>query len=119
MFSYEELMNYCSNYRIEKGIVFDKNTNQQIKDEETILKIKSSILIYTESKELYQSDMKQFGKVWRSQEEYIRGTMEKFSVHNEESLFGVNKLIRAILNSNGHYVETCLEMILKTANFQL
>ena len=41
MLSYEEIMNYCSNYRIENGNIFDKNTNQQILDEETILKVKS------------------------------------------------------------------------------
>ena len=80
MLSYEEIMNYCSNYRIENGNIFDKNTNQQILDEETILKVKSSILLFKESKESYQSDMQQFGKVSKSQEDYIRKTMEKLYI---------------------------------------
>lgn len=105
MLSYEDIINYCSNYRIENGIVFDKNTNQQIDDEDIILRVKSSILLFKESKESYQSDMQQFGKVSKSQEDYIRKTMEKFSVHNEQSSFGINKLVNAILNSNGHYEE--------------
>ena len=72
MLSYEEIMNYCSNYRVENGNVFDKNTNQQIIDEDIILKVKSSILLFKESKKSYQSDMQQFGKVSKSQEDYIK-----------------------------------------------
>ena len=37
MLSYEEIMNYCSNYKIDNGIVIDKNTNQQVIDEEIVL----------------------------------------------------------------------------------
>ena len=84
MLSYEDIMNYCSNYKIENGFVFDKNTNQQIIDENIILKVKSSVLLFKESKKSYQSDIQQFGKVSKSQEEYIKKTMEKFSVHNEQ-----------------------------------
>lgn len=29
MLSYEEIMSFCSNYKIENGNVFDKTTNQQ------------------------------------------------------------------------------------------
>lgn len=91
MLSYEKIMNYCSNYRIKNGNVFDNNTNQQILDKDIILKVKSSILLFKEAKKSYQSDMQQFGKVSRSQEDYIRKTMEKFSVHNEQSSYGINK----------------------------
>lgn len=105
MLSYEEIMNYCSNYRIENGVVIDKKTNAKVLDEETILRVKSAVLIFRESKDSYQNDIKQFGKTNRSQENYIRKTMEKFSTNNEENNFGTNKLVRAILKSNGHYEE--------------
>ncbi len=119
MLSYEEIMNYCSNYRVENGNVFDKNTNQQILDEDIILKVKSSILLFKESKESYQSDIQQFGKVSKSQEDYIRKTMEKFSVHNEQSSFGINKLVNAILNSNGHYEEFMSGNDLQNSKFSI
>lgn len=119
MLSYEEIMNYCSNYRVENGNVFDKNTNHQILDEDIILKVKSSILLFKESKESYQSDMQQFGKVSKSQEDYIRKTMEKFSVHNEQSSFGINKLVNAILNSNGHYEEFMSGNDLQNSKFSI
>lgn len=119
MLSYEEIMNYCSNYRVENGNVFDKNTNQQIIDEDIILKVKSSILLFKESKESYQSDMQQFGKVSKSQEDYIKKTMKKFSVHNEQSSFGINKLVNAILNSNGHYEEFMSGNDLQNSKFSI
>ena len=105
MLSYEEIINYCSNYKIENGIVIDKKTNKKVVDEEIILKVKSSVLIFRESKDSYQSDIQQFGKTNKSQEDYIRKTMEKFGTNNEENTFGINKLVRAILESNGHYEE--------------
>ena len=119
MLSYEEIMNYCSNYRVENGNVFDKNTNQQIIDEDIILKVKSSILLFKESKKSYQSDMQQFGKVSKSQEDYIKKTMEKFSVHNEQSSFGINKLVNAKLNSNGHYEEFMSGNDLQNSKFSI
>ena len=119
MLSYEEIMNYCSNYRVENGNVFDKNTNQQIIDEDIILKVKSSILLFKESKESYQSDMQQFGKVSKSQEDYIKKTMEKFSVHNEQSSFSINKLVNAILNSNGNYEEFMSGNDLQNSKFSI
>ncbi len=119
MLSYEEIMNYCSKYRVENGNVFDKNTNQQIIDEDIILKVKSSILLFKESKESYQSDMQQFGKASKSQEDYIKKTMEKFSVHNEQSSFGINKLVNAILNSNGHYEEFMSGNDLQNSKFSI
>lgn len=105
MLSYEEIMDYCSNYKIDNGVVIDKRTNKQVIDEETILKVKSSILLFKEAKEAYQSDIKQFGKTTKTQEWYIKKNMEKFGVNNEENVFGVNKLINALLSSNGHYEE--------------
>lgn len=119
MLSYEDIMNYCSNYRVENGNVFDKNTNQQILDENVILKVKSSILLFKESKESYQSDVQQFGKTNKSQEYYIKKTMEKFSVHNEQSSFGINKLVNAILNSNGHYEEFMSGNDLQNSKFSI
>lgn len=119
MLSYEEIMNYCSNYKIDNGIVIDKNTNQQVIDEEIVLKVKTSILIFKESKDAYQSDIQQFGKTNKSQEDYIKKTMEKFGVNNESNSYGINKLVNAILNSNGHYEEMMSGNDLKNSKFSI
>ncbi|MBQ8193229.1 MAG: hypothetical protein IJZ46_04080 [Bacilli bacterium] len=117
MLSYEEIMNFCSNYMIQNGVVIDKNTNQQVLDEDTILKVRSSVLLFNEAKSAYQSDVKQFGNVNKNQEYYIKKTMEKFSVNNEENVYGVNKLVNAILNSNGHYEELVQDYELTNTKF--
>lgn len=119
MLSYEEIMNYCSNYKIDNGIVIDKNTNQQVINEEIVLRVKTSILIFKESKDAYQSDIQQFGKTNKSQEDYIKKTMEKFGVNNESNSYGINKLVNAILNSNGHYEEMMSGNDLKNSKFSI
>ena len=63
--------------------------------------------------------MQQFGKVSRSQEDYIIKTMEKFSVHNEQSSYGINKLVNAILNSDGHYEEFMSGNDLQNSKFSI
>ena len=45
--------------------------------------------------------------------------MEKFSVHNEQSSFGINKLVNAILNSNGHYEEFMSGNDLQNSKFSI
>lgn len=119
MLSYEEIMLYCSNYKIDNGIVIDKNTNQQVIDEETVLKVKTSILLFKESKNAYQSDIQQFGKTNKSQEDYIKKTMEKFGVNNEVNSYGINKLVNAILSSNGHYEEMMSGNDLQNSKFSI
>lgn len=119
MLSHEEIMNYCSNYKIEDGVVIDKHNNQQVLNEDIILKIKSSILLFKESKDAYQSDIQQFGKTNKSQEYYIKKTMEKFGVNNEANSYGINKLINAILSSNGHYEEMMSGNDLQNSKFSI
>src|SRR5574344_154941 len=103
MLSYEEVINYCSNYRINNGIVIEKLTNKQVIDEDIILKVKSSVLLYSEAKEAYQTALNQFGKTSWTREDYIKKSMEKFGANNEENSYGVNKLVNSILSSSGHY----------------
>ena len=57
-----EIKNYVDNYIVQNGNVYLKDDNQQILDEETILKVKSARLIYNQAREKYQSDAQQFGK---------------------------------------------------------
>lgn len=86
MFSYEEINNNCSNYNIENGKVIERSTGQIVLDEEIILRVKSSILIYKEAYNSYNADLQQFGRTSKSQQEYISKTMEKFSVNGEKIL---------------------------------
>ena len=100
-----DIKNYIDNYAIQNGNVYLKSNNQQVLDEETILKIKSARLIYNEAREKFQSDTQQFGKPNGDFQKYVSKMMEQLSVNGEVNTYGTNKLINALLSSNGHYEE--------------
>mgnify|MGYP005792979897 FL=1 len=100
-----DIKNYIDNYAIQNGNVYLKSNNQQVLDEETILKIKSARLIYNEAREKFQSDTQQFGKPNGDFQKYVSKMMEELSVNGEVNTYGTNKLINALLSSNGHYEE--------------
>lgn len=99
MLSYQEIIDYCSNYKMINGVVVDKRNNAQVNDENVILKVKSSILIYNEAKSNYMNRRRGDTK---TQEDYIKLSMEQLSANNEVNSYGYNQLIRKILDSNGH-----------------
>lgn len=51
-----DIKKYIDEYVIQNGNVYLKSNNQQVLDEDTILKVKSARLIYNEAREKYQSD---------------------------------------------------------------
>ena len=105
MLSREEIIEYCSTYKVVNDKIINIKTTQEVTDTNMILKIKSAILIYREAHLSYKEDLQQFGKVNRSKEQYIEKTMEKFGVNGEKNNYGINKLVNAILSSDGHYEE--------------
>jgi len=105
MFTIEEIKNYSENYYIQNGVVFSKSDRKQIVNEDIILKVKSARLIYNEARDKYQSDTQQFGKPNGDFQRYVTKTMEQLSVNGEVNNYGTNKLLNAILSSNGHIVE--------------
>lgn len=119
MMSNEEIIEYCNNYKVINGKVINKNTNQEVTEINTILKVKSAILIYKEAHDSYKSDIQQFGKTNRSQRDYISKTMEKFGVNGEKNSYGTNKLVNAILSSSGHYEEMMSGANLNESKFSI
>lgn len=103
MLTYEEIINYTSNYKVENGIVIDKINNQQIKDESIILKVKSSILIYLNANNIHKDDIHLNGRETKTKEQCILKSMEQYSVNNEKTNIGINKVINELLKSDGHY----------------
>lgn len=105
MFTTNEIKNYLEKYVIRDGNVYLKENNQQVIDEDVILRVKSARLIYNVARENYENDAIQFRKPNGDMEKYIRTTMERLGVNGEENIYGENKLINALLASNGHYEE--------------
>ncbi len=114
-----EINNLLKNYTITNGAVYQKENNQEVQDEEIILKVKTARLIYNEARTSYQETIKQFGKTSKDLEWFIKQTMEKFSLNGEINAFGINKLINGLLASNGHYEETMSGSDLKISKFAI
>ena len=105
MLTVEQVKDNISNYRIKNGIVIDKSSNQPLQDEDKILEVKSSVLIYLNAHAIHKADIHLNGKETKSKDECIVKSMEQYSVHNEKSNVGINKFVNELLNSNGHYEE--------------
>ena len=114
-----EINNLLKNYTITNGIVYQKENDQEVKDEDIILKFKTARLIYNEARDSYQYTLEQFGKTSKNLEWFIKQTMEKFSLNGEVNTFGINKLINALLSSNGHYEETMSGSDLQNSKFTI
>ena len=117
MLSVEEIKKNIAKYKIENGQVIDKLTNQPIEDENTVLNVKTSILIYRDAHSRYESHVQQFGNAGKTQEAYIAKSMERFGVNDQTNSYGENKLVNSILNSNGHYEEYISGSDLKNSKF--
>ncbi|MBE6160380.1 MAG: hypothetical protein E7157_04985 [Lactobacillales bacterium] len=119
MLTIDEINFYINKYNIVDGNVYIKENNQQVFDEDIILKAKSSRLIYNEAHLLYNNDIKQFGKTNNDASYYIKKIMERLSVNNEINSYGTNKLINALLSSNGQYEEMMSGSNLNESKFSM
>ncbi len=107
--TYDEINEIINNYYVDNKIVYKNQGKQKIVDEDTILKVKSAYLIFNEAKRKYIEDKEQFkDRFHGTKENYIKRTMERFSVNNEVNTFGENIIVNDLLNSNGHYESNML-----------
>ncbi len=113
-----EVQSYINNYYIKDGVVYSKENVLQ-SDENIILKAKASRLIYNEAVTKYQSDLKQFGKVSKTNEQYIETELKKHGLTGEMNDWPQNKTINNILNSNGDYEEKYMGDTLNSERYGL
>lgn len=99
MLTVKQVKNNISNYKIENGIVFDKSTNRAIQDEEKILEIKSSVMIYREAKQLFDSRLR---GAPNEQDYYIGKSIMIYGLNGEINDYPQNKIIRNIIENNGN-----------------
>ncbi len=98
MLTVEQIKNNISNYRIENGIVVDKSNNQLVQDEDKILEIKSSVMMYREAKLLFD---KRLRGAPEDKETYINKALKVYGLNGEVNDYPQNKIIREILQGDG------------------
>lgn len=122
MLSISDVKENVDNYYTQNNKVYSKKDNKQVNDEQRILEIKSSILIYNRAKIDYQEMLKTIGKdkmIHTDSEHYIKKEMEKLSVNDEINSFSTNKLIRTLVDLDGNYHENIGTNILVDTKFDL
>ena len=98
MLTVEQVKNNISNYRIENGIVIDKKTNQQVHDENKILEVKSSVLVYRDARSLYERRLRGAPEDYNV---YINKALKMYGLNGEENDYPQNKVIREIIEKDG------------------
>ena len=102
MLQVEDIKNYCTNYKIENGNVIDKNTNNVVQDENIILRVKASILIFNDAKEAFDNKMRGETKTFS---DFVELYIKRFGVNGDINDFPENKTIRNVINNNGYFLD--------------
>lgn len=97
----EQIIKYITSYYIKDGKVFDKEKNE-VTSQTEIDKIKTAFLFYYQATKQKDFALQTGGKVL-SIEEYLEKAMALYSANGEELEYGENKVIRNLLNCNGHF----------------
>ena len=98
MLTVEQVKNNISNYRIENGIVIDKSNNQPVQDEDKVLEVKSSVMMYREAKALYD---KRLRGAPEDHDYYIKSALNRYGLDGDINTYPQNKVIREILQGDG------------------
>ena len=112
MFTAETVRDCINNYYVKDEKVYRKDNNEEIKNEDLILMVKTSTLIYAKAKHNYQRQKHQLGEHFKQADnykmEYIKKAIERYGVNGDVNAYGENKLINNIINSSGMFEEEVL-----------
>ena len=102
MLQVDDIKNYCTNYKIENGNVIDKKTNTIVLDENIILNVKASILIFNDAKEAFNNQIRGETKTFS---DFVELYIKRFGINGDINDFPENKTIRNIINNNGYFLD--------------
>ncbi len=98
MLTVEQVKTNISNYKILNGVVIDKSSNYPIQNEDKILEVKSSVMMYREAKVLYEERIRGMPD---DGDYYIKRALNKYGLDGDINTYPQNKIIREIIESNG------------------
>lgn len=98
MLTVEQVKSNISRYGIENGIVVDKSNSQPVHDEDKILEVKASMMMYSEAKALYN---KRLRGAPEDQDTYINKALRIYGLNGEVNDYPQNKIIREIMEKDG------------------
>ena len=94
MLTVEQVKTNISNYKILNGVVIDKSSNYPIQNEDKILEVKSSVMMYREAKVLYEERIRGMPD---DGDYYIKRALNKYGLDGDINTYPQNKIIREII----------------------
>lgn len=122
MLSIDDVKENVNNYYTQEKKVFSKKDNKLVVDEQKILEVKSSILIYNRARINYKEMQRNVGKdrlLQTDPDYYIKKEMERLGVNDQINSWGTNKLIRSLIDLEGSYREAIGSNELNNTKFDL
>ncbi len=100
-----DVLSDIQEYTIKDGKVYSKETSQEETDENTILRVKTSKLLFNEAKRLRDRESHMLGDRFtdRGPNYYVDRTMDKYGFKNEDTKFAEGKLLKDLTNNGAHH----------------
>ena len=101
----EAVLDDIQKFSIKEGKVYSKATGEEELDEDTILRVKTSRLLYNEAKETRNNDRHSFGKRFkdRGPEFYINNTLKRYGFKDEDPKHVDGKMLKDLVDNGTHH----------------
>lgn len=100
----EAVLDDVQGFLIKDGKVYNRDSKEEVSDEDTILRVKTSRFIYNKAKVLRDFDRQINGKRFtdRGPSHYVDEVMERYGFNDEDTTFAQGKLLKSIVGADTH-----------------
>lgn len=116
----DAILNDIQQFSIKEGKVYSKTTGQEELDEDTILRVKTSRLLFNTAKEKRDFEQHALGKRFkdRGPEFYIDGALERYGFKDDNPKFAEGKMLKKLVDS-GMFQENTFANNLENSKFNM
>jgi len=100
-----DILEDVKKFTIKDGKVFSKETGQEETDEDAILRIKTSKLLFNEARTLRDRDSKIRGErfVDRGPDYFVDKVMDRYGFKDEDTKYAEGKLLKELVDTGSHH----------------
>lgn len=86
-------------FAIKDGRVYSRETGEEVTDEDTILRAKTSRFLFDKARDSRDDDAQVLGKRFndRGPDYYVEKMMQRYAIRDEENSYGTNKLVNELV----------------------
>ena len=103
-------------FAIKDGKVYNRDSKEEVTDEDTVLRVKTSRFLYNKAKALRDEEQHMRGKRFtdRGPEFYVNSAMDRYGFNDEETIYAQGKLLKTLVGSKTHTESISGDDIAKT-----